>query len=159
MRASSFVLGFAVPVLLVGLVGCEKANAFEQPPGPFDLTFSGDASFQGAHGGQGIEVAVVNRETGEVIDMASGTVSATADPSFQFSFPDALQRGEHYFIDYWIDSNFGGGTAGTCDPPATDHQWRNELPRETDPNGVVANAIMPDVHRPTETESVCDTFS
>ena len=158
MKSSTFPLALlaSVAVLLSG--ACENDAAFSPPSGPFDLTFSGDASFQGAHGGQSIEVAVVDANSGEVVETASGTVSGTEDPAFQFFFEDALTRGKHYFIDYWIDSNFAGGSAGTCDLPANDHQWRNLLPRASDPDGVVANAIVPDVHRPAETESVCESF-
>lgn len=158
MNSSTFVPAVLVSALFLLTVACENDATFTPPSGPFDLTFSGDASFQGAHGGQDIEVAVIDANSGQTVETASGTVSATDDPAFEFFFEDALTRGEHYFIDYWIDSNFAGGSAGTCDPPANDHQWRNLLPRATDPDGVVANAIMPDVHRPGETESVCESF-
>lgn len=158
MKSSAFALVVLVSALLLLTGACENDAAFSPPSGPFDLTFSGDASFQGPHGGQSIEVAVIDASSGETVETASGTVSATEDPSFEFFFEGALTRGEHYYIDYWIDSNFSDGSVGTCDPPANDHQWRNLLPRASDPDGVVANAIMPDVHRPAETESVCESF-
>ena len=147
MRRSSFACTLALPLFLIGLAACGE-NPVE-PSGRFDFTFSGDASFQGPHGGQTIEMALVRvdlRVTGMSV------VSATADPSFSFNFPDRLNEGETYHLDYWIDSNFGGGTPETCDPPGNDHQWRIDL-------GVVtADVVIEDTHRPTETESVCATF-
>ena len=49
----------------------------------------------------------------------SSVVSATADPSFSFNFPDRLNEGKTYHLDYWIDSNFGGGTPEPAIRPAT----------------------------------------
>lgn len=120
-----------------------------------DLEFTGDASFQGAHGGQTVTAAVVRSDDGAVVSTQETTVSASADPTFAFSFPGALLRGDAYELHYWIDSNFGGGTAGTCDPPTNDHQWSVDLGVTPDDDDTVTLA---DVHRPTETSSVCDTF-
>ncbi len=92
-------------------------------PATVDLDFALDASFQGAHGGQEVYAAVVTALDGAVIARLSGTVSATADPTFSFSIQRALAIGTAYQVRYWIDSNFGGGTVGACDPKAIDHQW------------------------------------
>lgn len=79
-------------------------------------------------------------------------VSASDDPSFSLSLPGVITLNQEYELHYWIDSNFGGGTAGVCDPPETDHQWRLEFGPVTD------DVVQADTHRPTETESVCSTF-
>lgn len=138
-------------LLVFGLAACGDDDP-AGPTGPFDLAFSGGASFQGAHGGQEIHVTV--QETGgDVVASQSGTVSAASDPSFSFSFADVLEEGQTYELKYWIDSNFGGGTPGVCDPPANDHQWIVAVTAASD------DVTMTDTHRPTETESVCAVFA
>jgi hypothetical protein len=118
----------------------------------FDLVFTGDASFQGAHGGQDIEIAVVEAGGGTVVASDAGTVSATGASAFSFTFDEALEEGEAYEVHYWIDSNFGGGSAGTCDPAANDHQW------SVDVASVTQDVTITDTHRPGETGDVCSTF-
>ena len=118
-----------------------------------DLVFSGDASFNGPHGGQPVQVAVVRTDTGEVVALASDTVSKSGDPAFSFDFPGTLEDGKAYEVDYWIDSNFGGGTVGTCDPKTQDHQWRVPL------GTVTGNVAHKESHRPAETADVCAVFS
>jgi len=118
-----------------------------------DLVFSGDASFNGPHGGQPIHVAVVQTDTGDVVALASGTVSKGGDPAFSFDFPATLEDGKAYEVDYWIDSNFGGGAVGTCDPKTRDHQWRVAL------GTVTGNVAHKESHRPAETADVCAVFS
>jgi hypothetical protein len=93
--------------------------------GPFQLTFSLDASFQALHGGQPIQIAVVRG--GVVVAQTSGTVSSTQNPSFSFAAGAVLERGITYQVHYWIDSNIGGGTPGVCDPKAIDQQWSTEI--------------------------------
>jgi hypothetical protein len=139
------VLLLAVAVLLPG---GPKAMAAETS----DLVFSGDVSFHGAHGGQPIHVAVVSVDDGKVVATQSGTVSKTADPSFSFTFPGVLENGKAYEVDYWIDSNFGGGTVGVCDPKAHDHQWKVPL------GTVSGNVALREKHRPAETSDVCASF-
>lgn len=118
-----------------------------------DLTFRGDATFQAAHGGQTVSAAVVRSTDGAVLWTQQTTVSSTEDPSFSFSFPGALLYDDAFEIHYWIDSNFAGGTQGTCDPPANDHQWAVDVGQPD-----AAEVVVEDTHRPTETESVCSTF-
>lgn len=119
--------------------------------GPFDLTFQGDATFQAPHGDQDISVALVDN-VGTVVDVMSGTVSATADPAFSFTFTDQLTAGQSYAVHYWIDSNFGGGTEGTCDPPENDHQWNVALGTAQD------DLTQVETHDPSGVTSVCDSF-
>lgn len=129
------------------LAGCGDDPS--QPAPTFDLTFTGDATFQGAHGGQTIHVGVREQGSGELVADMTGTVSSTADPAFSFSFEQVLVEGTSYYLDYWIDSNFGGGQEGTCDSPDIDHQWRMSIP------SVSEDVVIDDTHRPTETEPVC----
>lgn len=139
----------SLSILLSG-TACDDDDVTE-PEGPFTLTFAGDATFQDAHGGQDISVALLNAQ-GAVLETMTGTVSADADPSFSFTFDDALEEGQAYGIDYWIDSNFAGGTAGVCDPPVIDHQWHLDIPTVQD------DVERTDTHRPGETTDVCDSF-
>lgn len=139
--------------LALGLTGCDGDGTDPEPP--FTLVVAGDASFSGAHGGQTIRAAVVNITGGasDVVASAEGQVSATTEPSFAFTFSDVLETGMTYEVHYWIDSNFGGGVIDGCDPRATDHQWRVAV-------GTVTGDIQLDeVHRPAETEDVCETFA
>lgn len=135
----------AVATLLLGGASIAMASSTS------DLEFSGDGSFNGAHGGQAIAVAVVSAD-GAVVATRSGTVSAADDPSFSFTFPDTLENGESYEVHYWIDSNFGGGSEGNCDPKDNDHQW--VVPLGT----VNGNVSHTEAHRPAETADVCETF-
>ena len=144
----SALLLLSLAVLLAGACDDDPASTGET----FDLVFIGDASFQGAHGGQAIEIAVVEAGGGAVVASDGGTVSGAGTNAFSFTFDEVLEEGEAYEVHYWIDSNFGGGTAGTCDPPANDHQWSVDIAT------VTQDLIMSDSHRPTETESVCATF-
>ncbi|MDT8879457.1 hypothetical protein RSO68_08250 [Halomonas saccharevitans] len=118
----------------------------------YDLTFQGDASFAGAHGGQAVQAALVDADSGEVLEMASGTVSADDDPTFSFDFPGALSEGGSYAVHYWIDSNFGGGSEGSCDPMGTDHQWSVALEAS---GGAVTHV---ESHDPGAQSEVCATF-
>lgn len=155
-----------VPLLLAILIGLPLAGCSDDddggtaPPeeGPFALTFAGDASFQGPHGGQEIHVAVVRTGSNvpggsEVVAYETGIVSASADPAFSFTFSDVLEEGQDYEVHYWIDSNFMGGAVGLCDSTDDDHQWRVELGM---PEGDVSHT---ESHEPAETEAVCSTFT
>jgi hypothetical protein len=145
MPAFNVIMLLAVAVLVLGAPAAMAG-------GTSDLVFSGDGSFHGAHGGQPIHVAVVSADDGKVVATQSGTVSKTADPSFSFTFPGVLENGKTYEVDYWIDSNFGGGTVGVCDPKAHDHQWKVPL-------GTVSGSVaLREKHRPAETSDVCETF-
>lgn len=138
--------------LLVGTVvaGCSD-DTVQPDPGPFTLTFQGDASFQGAHGGQDLHAAVLDGD-GMVVAQATETVSGSADPSFSLDFT-GLPEADGYGVHYWIDSNFSGGTAGVCDDPSVDHQWDVAIGR------IEADTTHTEEHRPTETMDVCSTFA
>ena len=69
-------------------------------PGPFQLTFSLDASFQGLHGSQPIAIAVVRSSDGAEVARGTGTVSATQSPSFSFDAGRVMQRGIAYELHY-----------------------------------------------------------
>lgn len=142
------ILPLVSALLLVG--ACDDDDPVDTE-GPFDLTFQGDATFQAPHGGQDITVAV-HDDQGEVIETMSGTVSASADPSFSFTFTGVLSAGEAHSVDYWIDSNFGGGTEGTCDPPENDHQWHVTLGTVND------DVAHVETHEPGAVTDVCDSF-
>lgn len=146
MRSFSLAGVLVAAALLLG--GASSAMGGEMA----NLVFQGDGSFNGAHGGQAIQVAVVEADSGKVVAKQSGTVSKTADPSFSFTFSGVLETGKSYDVDYWIDSNFGGGTVGVCDPKAHDHQWKVPL-------GTVSGSVaLREKHRPAETSDVCETF-
>jgi hypothetical protein len=139
---------FLLVIPMVPLAACDDDGT--DPAVTFDLVFEGEASFQNAHGGQAIHVALV--QGGSVLTTRDGTVSGTDDPAFAFTLSGALTEGQAYELHYWIDSNFGGGTVGVCDPPTNDHQWRLTVP------AVTADVTIEDTHRPTETEDVCGSF-
>ncbi|WP_455375231.1 hypothetical protein [Kaarinaea lacus] len=121
-------------------------------PGPYQLTFSLDYSFQMPHGNQPIRIALVRLTDGMLMEEASGTVSATNNPSFTFMPLAMMERGTGYAVHYWIDSNIGGGTLGVCDPTTNDHQWSTEFYLPTnDINFTVS-------YQPALMEYVCDTF-
>ena len=117
-----------------------------------DLTFSGDGTFVAPHGGQAIEVALFDVTAGEVVATDTGTVASEEPPAFSFTFPGALEEGRLYDVHYWIDSNFGGGSEGSCDPVNVDHQWRVAL------TNVSESLSIEVAHDPAEQAPVCTSF-
>ena len=118
-----------------------------------DLTFRGDDSFNGPHGDQAVAIGLVRSSDGALVTTLSGTVSASANPSFSFELPGALLKDTSYEVHYWIDSNFGGGTAGTCDPVGTDHQWSVDLGTPMDDD-----VVHTESHDAGAQSAVCSTF-
>lgn len=152
MNRLSFVASLMLMPLLASCGGDDGGTtAPDEPEATFDLTFTGDDTFHDAHGGQTLHVGIKDAESGALVASDQGTVSSSADPSFEFTFADALTEGESYYLDYWIDSNFDGGTEGTCGPPVDDHQWRIDV------TSVTEDVTIADTHRPSETEDVCGT--
>lgn len=149
-RARTLSFTRIIPLALAAMLLGSGSTAIAA--GSSDLTFGGDGSFNGAHGGQEVYVAVVRTDDGEVVAKQSGMVSKTDDPSFSFTFADVLEDGKSYEVHYWIDSNFGGGSEGVCDPKGQDHQWNVSLGTV---NGDVSHM---EKHRPAETSDVCETF-
>ncbi len=141
-----------VGIALVLPLACSDDTAAPPAGGPYRLTFRLDASFQTPHGGQDIAIAIVRASDGSVVVQANGAVSATQDPSFLWSTGPVMQAGIDYEVHYWIDSNFGGGTSGVCDPKAIDHQWSVEL------MSVSNDITWTTSHEPALTEDVCTTF-
>jgi len=117
---------------------------------PYTLTFEGDGTFTGPHGGQPIAAALIRDLDGAVLERMSGTVAASGSPSFSFAFTPSLDPVAHYTVNYWIDSNFVSGTVGVCDLPAYDHQWSVPMPRD--------QALYTDTHRPAAVTDVCASF-
>lgn len=138
--------------LIVAACDTGGGSSGSSDPGPYQLTFSLDDSFQAPHGNQPIRIALVRLSDGFVLEMTDGTVSATSDPAFTFAPGIMMERGISYAVHYWIDSNIGGGTLGICDPTNFDHQWSVEFFTPT--NDVDFTAW----YEPGLTEYVCDTF-
>jgi len=154
MQSAGLLALSALAVALAATTpACEnKSDDLTGSGPPYDLRFSLDATFQAPHGGQPIEWALVRSSGGVIEDQGSGTISATASPSFSFFSQAVMDKGEDYEIHYWIDSNIGGGTAGVCDPKAIDHQWRVEL------LSVTNDVSFTTSYQPALTEDVCATF-
>lgn len=149
MRSRTALALSAAVLVSVGAIGCDTDTAGPEPP--YNLTLRGNETFQQPHGGQSLRAALTR--DGVVLAQGTTTVSATATPSFELVFEDILEWGVEYELHYWIDSNFNGGTEGTCDPPANDHQWAIGFP------GSFNHLTITDSHRPGETEDVCATFT
>lgn len=149
-RSSALLL---IVVASFAVAACDGDNKVTGPsPGPFQLTFLLDASFQGIHGGQSVNIAVLRSSSRVVVARGGGIVSATQAPSFTFVAGAVLERGTDYEVHYWIDSNFGGGAAGACDAKAIDHQWSVEF------RSVSNDIVWTASHSPSLTEDVCGTF-
>ena len=160
MKNRSNIAKVASVALLVAAVStfgaCDEPTYVVDPSrnnrvGPFQLTFSLDASFQNLHGDQPIQIAVVRG--GVVVARSSGTVSATRNPSFSFAAGAVLERGLTYEVHYWIDSNIDGGASGVCDPKAIDHQWSTEFLCPTNDVDLTVS------YQQWLKEDVCDTFN
>ncbi len=149
MKRTSCVTSLCVG-LLVALGACGDGDT---APTGSNLNFAGDLSFQGPHGGHSIAVALVRTSDDVVLAQQTGTVSATADPAFSFTFTSLLVTGVAYQVHYWIDSNFSGGTVGVCDPKAIDHQWNVAIP------AVAADVTITEAHNAANTVDVCTTFA
>lgn len=139
--------------LVIAGTACHHGDDFFgiHNPGPYELVFSLDASFQSTHGGDPIQIAVL-RSNGTVVAQSSGTISSTQNPCFTFMPGTVLQRGLGYEVHYWIDSNIAGGTLGVCDPVSIDHQWSVEFIFPLNDVNFTAS------YSPALTEDVCSTF-
>jgi hypothetical protein len=150
--ASSAALLIVLAAL--ALAGCNDGDEVTGPTaGPFQLTFSLDASFRGPHGGQSVNIAVLRSSDGVMVAGGDGLVSTTQDPSFTFAAGAVLEAETDYEVHYWIDSNFGVGTPGVCDTKEIDHQWSVEFLSVSSDVAWIAS------HDPSLTEDVCSTFS
>lgn len=148
-----YLKNFSIVLACLAVAACGEDDTVTVPdPGPYQLTFSLDTSFQIPHGNHPIHIALVRLTDGVVVAEDSGIVSATEDPSFSFTPNAMMERGTAYAVRYWIDSNIGGGTIGVCDPITFDHQWSTEFFSPT--NDVNFTAM----YQPQLTEYVCNTF-
>ena len=145
-----FVMSFCIG-LLVALGACDTPTDLSDVR--FEMTFTGDASFQGPHAG---DMLTVRRwHIDGPLSESLGSTHVIPDPSQDnvgFSFRGSLVSGQRYDVYLWIDSNVGGGSVGVCDPPAIDHQWRVRIPAVT---GEV-NIIFP--HHDTTVTEVCSSI-
>ena len=146
------------PALLAGLLILSACSDDDDPAvttamvPTYTLTFMGSGFTP--HVNQTLTAAAVTSAGTAVLP--AGTTTVAADGMFSLPLADVLMTGVIYNVDFWIDSNFGGGTAGTCDSPAIDHQWRLAV------NGgaVIAGPVtVTDIHNPATIQSVCASFS
>lgn len=110
------------------------------------LTFRGDGTFT-PHDGQALRAALMRKSSPTVLDRKSTTV---AGGTFSIVFDPALEP-TVYQVHYWVDSNFGGGAVGACDPKANDHQWSVEVP--------AGETTHVETHSGATTVDVCATFT
>lgn len=151
------LLRFA-PALLAGLLILSACSDDDDPVTPvaatvptYTLTFTG--SGYTPHVNQTLTAAAVT-SAGTVV-FPRGTTTVAADGTFSLTLANVLATGATYNLDYWIDSNFVGGTAGTCDPPAIDHQWRIAV---NGGSAVTANVNVNETHN-TNFTGVCASFT
>jgi len=86
------------------------------------------------------------------LNLRPAQILTSALVSFQGVTP-LLEEGVAYEVDYWIDSNFGGGTLGVCDATAIDHQWKVTIA------AVSADVAITEAHIPNTVVDVCSTFA
>ncbi|MFW6039651.1 MAG: hypothetical protein ACOC9N_01075 [Gemmatimonadota bacterium] len=154
MRTTQVRIAALFLALAAGVAACgdDEMDDTTGPDGPYTLTFQGDATFNGPHGGQDVYVAVVDAGDGSVVASDQSTVSDSDDPAFSFTFDDVLEADAAYEVHYWIDSNFNGGTSGECEDIDTDHQWAVDL-------GTVDDDVTRTEDHDANTRSdVCSTF-
>lgn len=95
----------------------------------FALTFVADSSYVPPHSGQPFKAALVHGSDTTAEEILAGNVGTVATANaISVTFSERLVIDEPYTVKLWIDSNFGGGTVGTCDPKAIDHQWSFTIP-------------------------------
>jgi hypothetical protein len=95
----------------------------------FPLTFVADSSYVPPHSGQPFKAALVHGSDTTAEEILAGNVGTVAGANaISVTFSERLIIDEPYTVKLWIDSNFGGGTVGTCDPKANDHQWSFTIP-------------------------------
>ncbi len=125
----------------------------ESPTGDrptFELTFTGDASFQGPHAGDRQTEAIICTG-GDGVGASSGAIFAPPE-TISFRFGSTVLAGASYQIYLWIDSNIGGGTEGVCDPPSIDHQWVVTIPPVTGDVNIIFS------HDDATVTDVCSAF-
>jgi hypothetical protein len=122
----------------------------------FPLTFVADSTYLAPHHDQPFKAALVHGSDTTAEQIVSGTVSALGSANaISVTFSEELVIGDPYSVKLWIDSNFGGGTVGVCDPIANDHQWSFPVPNTfaSHPGTFTAPA-----HTAATTVNVCSFF-
>ena len=129
--------------------------------GPFSLRFSLAGDFQ-QYGGQTVSWALLRSDNGEKLVTGAGTISATANPPYTVDTGDVMSFGVPHQMQFWIDSNIGGGTPGECDPVVRDEdgeiiesfdmQWISPF------GGVTDDLVFIAIHNPDQVQNVCGTF-
>jgi hypothetical protein len=101
-----------------------------------------------------VSFVLVRTSGAEIATGGGGIVFGPPDSlSWVLSWSVGLHLGEAYQIHYWFDSNFGGGTAGVCDAPEIDHQWKVLIPAVAGDIDVLVS------HDPNAVTDVCSSFS
>lgn len=153
MNLSSCTPLVLLPVLALGLVACDERST-DVSPWPFDIVVSGDSAFGHKYAGKRFNAMLLLKESGNFLSWGREWVSDEELPVL-FIFGDKIYEGHDYVLKFWVDSNFGGGRVGPCDPPDIDHQWQMEI---TDVSGDVnLHNISPP--SPDDFEPVCDAFN
>ena len=105
----------------LALIAC---NGDDGGDGPFAVTVSVPDSYfdTGVHPGIDYEIAIVDGD-GAVLDSATGTLPTATGAAHEVDL--SVDGGDSYEVHFWVDSDIGGGTAGTCDGGTDffDHQW------------------------------------
>ncbi len=142
----------AVLVCAVLLVpGCDDDDAIDLSE-PYDFRFALAADFGPPHGNQPVQWALYRSADQVLLATGEGTVSPTANPAFLLRVRNVLQEFVDYELQYWIDSNINGGTAGVCDSETIDHQWNYRFQA---PGNNVDFTLLYD---PNRVEDVCASF-
>lgn len=122
----------------------------------FPLTFVADSTYLAPHHDQPFKAALVHGSDTSAEEIVSGTVAPLGSANaFSITFSEKLIIADPYTVKLWIDSNFGGGTVGVCDPIANDHQWSFPVPNTfaSHPSTFPAPA-----HSGATTVNVCSFF-
>ena len=138
-------------VAALAVLGAVACNPPINEPGSLDLDVTIPASYPTVHAGQPYAMALVEGVDGVEQETQLGLIASSGE--VVVTFADLLAEGVDYEIHVWIDSNFGGGAAGTCEgaPDFFDHQWLYEAGQFVDDG----TFTLPD-HNTTFTD-VCGT--
>ncbi len=86
---------------------------------PWTLTVEGSA-YSGIHKGQDVYLNVVRERDSAIV---GADIHANIGDAFKMVFPNILEAGESYRIDWFADHNYNG----TCEPYPDDHVWSRSI--------------------------------